>query len=436
MISILFIVPKMSGPNGDFKVNSDWGSTILQAVEHNKWKVITPSLLVLAAIAENMGFEAHVVDEEFENTAWEASYDIVSFYTVTPNVKRAYEIARFFKEKGSYIVMGGVHASLMQEEVSGYCDTLMVGEGEYIFAQFLNDFNKNTPKKKYVQECGKVQLKDSPIPAFHFLSKEEQKLIPIQTARGCSHYCNFCNVRGLYGSGFRSKDKTQIKKELEMIKQLPYAKSIYVTDDNIMSTQEHFDEICEAFYQEGFTWYANTDIKFAENQNNIQKAYDSGLRQVLIGFESVEASQLLKMDKDNFKYTYFKHYKEYIERIQSYGIGITGSFIVGDLEDTENTFRYLEEFIYDVCLYGANITFMTPYPGTQLFVNMKRDNRIQTFDWNHYTIFQPVVLAKHLTIQQVNNLYVNLMEKINGDTFKIHKLEHFKNIYKKRKNGR
>lgn len=432
MINILFLVPKMYGPNRDFKANAEWSDSILEEVNDNKWKVITPSVLVLAAIAEDMGFQVQIADEEFRTADMKKAYDIVSFYTVTPNVKRAYALAGYFKQKGSYIIMGGVHASLMQEEVGAHCDTLMVGEGEYSFSQFLIDYRKGCPQKKYVQKSGKVCLTDSPIPAFHFLTKEEQRLVPVQTARGCSHYCKFCNVRGLYGSGFRWKEREQIEKEITTIKMLPYAKNIYVTDDNIMSTKEHFIEICDAFLNKGFTWYANTDIKFAENPEHIRRAYDSGLRQVLIGFERVETSQLLKLDKDNFKYIYSKHYKEYIKRIQSYGIGITGSFIVGDIEDTEDTFQYLEEFIYDTCLYGANITFMTPYPGTQMFENLKHKHRIITYDWDFYTIFQPVVAGKHITMRRVNDLYCRLIGQLNSEAFKKHKLEYFKNIYKNR----
>lgn len=430
MMSILFVVPKMSGPNGDFKANSEWSDELGKVVDRNKWKIIAPSVLVLAAIALKNEFQVEIVDEEFQELNMETSFDIISFYTVTPNVKRAYDLSRYFKEKGKYIVMGGVHASLMQDEVQNYCDTLMVGEGEYIFEQFLRDFKEKKAKHRYVQDCGKVQLKDSLIPAFHLLTKEEQRLVPMQTARGCSHYCKFCNVRGLYGSDFRCKEKKQVELELAEVQKLPYVKNIYLTDDNIMSSQEHFDAICEVFSEKGITWYANTDIKFAENTAHIEKAYNSGLRQVLIGFESVEPTQLLKIDRDNFKYEYSRYYKEYIKRIQSYGIGITGSFIVGDVKDTEKTFQYLKEFIYETCLYGANITFMTPYPGTQLFINLKRENRIVTYDWDYYTIFQPVVRGNNLTIPQVNSLYYDLINSINSAEFVNHKLEYFKEIFK------
>jgi len=387
-------------------------------------------VLVLAKIAEEMGFEVSIVDEEFRDIDFEKQFEIVSFYLVTPNAKYAYDLADKFHEIGSYIVMGGVHASLMQDEVKSHCDTLMVGEGEYIFRQFLIDFKNSRAKKKYIQKSGMVQLEDSPIPAYHMLNKAEQQLVPIQTARGCSHHCKFCNVRGLYGSQFRSKSKKQIRKELEEISKLPYARKVYVTDDNIMSSKKHFEEICDIFSENQLTWYANTDIKFAENEENIKKAYQSGLRQVLIGFESAESRNLYKLDMDNFKYKYSNKYKDFIKRIQSYGIGITGSFIVGYEDDTLDTFKYLEEFIFETCLYGVNITFMTPYPETVLFSKLKEENKILTFDWNFYTIFQPVVKLNTLSISQLNTSYCQLINKINSSEYQTHKLNYFKKIYK------
>jgi len=429
MKSILFLVPKMNGPYGNFIYNTSWPEQINDAIEKNKWKVITPSVLLLASIAKDEKYEVDVIDEEFRQVNENIKYDIVCIYTVTPNVKRAYWYAQKFRESGAWIVIGGVHSYFMHKESVKYCNTLMIGEGEYIFCEFLHDYQKGKAKSRYNQEKSKVELIHSPIPLYSILNKKEQMLVPMQTARGCSHNCRFCNVKSLYGNTFRAKIIMQIRQELDEIGKLPHTKKIYVTDDNIYSQLNHINTLINAFKNSKFTWYANTDISFADQEENIRSAYKSGLRQVLIGFESV-ISTLYQLDKDNFKYRYLNRYKEYINKIQSNGIGVVGSFIVGQENDDEDTFKYLIEFIYETKLYGASVTVSTPYPGTYLFYKKKKENKIFTYDWDYYTIFQPVMKTQKLTTDRLNELYTQLIMTINSKQFIDNKLKYFSNIYR------
>lgn len=430
MKSILFLVPKMNGPKGHHIYNTYWDKDINDKIDKNRWKVTTPSVLLLASIAISECYEVEIIDEDFDEVDTGKYYDIVCIYTVTPNAKRAYHYSEKFKRNGSWIVIGGVHAAFMQEEAMQYCNTLIVGEGEYVFRDFLHDFRKKTPKIRYIQEKGQVKLCHSPTPAYKLLSKEQQFLIPMQTARGCTNKCKFCNVNSLYGSRFRYKSYTQIENELDEICKLPYVKKIFVTDDNIFSDINHFNRLINVIKDRKLSWYANTDISFANNEETIISAYESGLRQVLIGFESLDSRNLRKIDKDNFKFKYLNKYKEYIKKIQSNGIGVTGSFIIGQVNDNEDTFKYLAEFIYETKLYSANITVSTPYPGTLLYKEMKRKNAILTYDWDYYTIFQPVMTMNYLTIDVLNQLYLNLIRTVYSKEFTDNKLSYFKNIYK------
>ena len=78
-----------------------------------------------------------------------------------------------------------------------------------------------------------------------------------------------------------------------------------------------------------FIWYANTDIGFGTEENRIRTAYQSRLRQVLIGLEGVTAGELENLDPRNFKSRHAVHYSDYIERIQSNGIGVTAQLYRG-----------------------------------------------------------------------------------------------------------
>lgn len=428
MKSILFLIPKMNGING--RLNELWTEEIERAVEKGRWNIITPSALLLASIAEQESYEIDIVDEEFRQINKERAFDIVCIYTVTPNAKRAYGYAEQFRKKGVWVVLGGVHSYYMPNEAQNYCDTLLLGEGEIIFRQFLKDFALGRAKRVYFQIPGKGVLDSSPVPMYSCLKPKEQSLVPVQTARGCPHNCSFCNVNGLYGKGFRSKSREQIKKELLEIGKLKWCKTIYITNDNILSTQEHFNDLVEIMEESSLCWYANVDISFGQKKENIIKAKKSGLKQVLIGLESIDGRNLYHLNDTHFKFRYIKKYRDYIARIQESGIGVVGSFIVGQPNDTEDTFRYLEEFIYDTNLYGANVTVFTPYPGTQLYKVMDKQRRIRTYDWDYYTIFEPIIRMDKMSLQKMNECYLSLLKGIQSKEFVSKRIRYFAELYK------
>ena len=198
MKRLLLLVPKCVGPSLNKKWNAFWPDDIEKMVTQNMWRLITPGVLVLAKFAENTGvFEVRLIDEEFQKLDLTQKYDLVAMYTVTPNAKRAYALATYYKTQGSYVVLGGVHTTVCPEESSEYADTIFIGESEYTWPTFLKDFQLNTAKRIYSQSPGEVDLSYSPIPSFHLLPENARKLIPIQTARGCPHGCKVCNLRSL-----------------------------------------------------------------------------------------------------------------------------------------------------------------------------------------------------------------------------------------------
>ena len=430
MKTVLLLAPGMDGPQGH-PYNASWPADLDRMVERHRWKVVTPSLLLLAAIAEQEGFEATVVDEDFAPAPTDKTFDLVCMYTVTPNAKRAYRYAEAYRLRGSWVAMGGVHSSFLEMESRRFADTLLIGEGEYIFRSFLRDFLRGKPESRYFQPLASVNLEDSPIPFYKSLRPEEQALVPMQTARGCPHQCRFCNVGGLYGGAFRKKPSEHIALELEAIRRLPKAKRVYLTNDNLLSSAGHASELFALFKETDFIWYANTDIGFGTEENRIRTAYQSGLRQVLICLEGVTAGELENLDPRNFKSRHAVHYSDYIERIQSNGIGVTGSFIVGRGAESPDTWERLEEFIDKTHLYAANITVCTPYPGTQLYTRMQRQGKRLSDDWNEYTIFHPVMPFEKEDAGEWNRAYRRLLEKVNTGDIQKRKLRYWMEIYKR-----
>lgn len=420
---VLFLTPGMDGPSG----GKAWPDELERAAMQSRWRVVTPSMLLLAAVARQAGWQPTVVDEDFAQIDWSASYNLVCMYTVTPNARRAYRYADRFRKAGAWVALGGVHTSMRPNESARFADTLLLGEGEETFCAFLKDLEQGKPRARYVQRRP-VDLTQSPTPLYRALRSQEQRLVPMQTSRGCPRGCRFCNVRALYGEGFRVKTAPQLERELEAICSLPMKGQVYVTNDNLMGQADHFRLLCALFQNSGRHWYANADISFGQDERSIRLAYQSGLRQVLIGLEGVTERGLRGVDGANFKLRHLSRYRDYIERIQSNGIGVTGSFIVGGWNDTPETFERLAEFIQSTHLYAASVTISTPYPGTELYRQMNQEGRIVSYDWNDYTIFQPVMPGESMSMEEISRRYHELLRRIHSPDGQREKIFYFRQI--------
>lgn len=188
----------------------------------------TPSLSMLTVAAITPGdIAVSYVDENFEEINYDADYDIVGITAMTQEALHAYEIAAEFRKRGVHVVMGGIHASVMPEECARFVDTVIVGEAERLWPQFLADYEHGRERKIYKNEDGALtDLSTLPVPRYDLLKDKNYfmdpryyyNMVPIQTGRGCPHDCEFCLVTKIYGSRFRTKTIEQIKLEIAEIK--------------------------------------------------------------------------------------------------------------------------------------------------------------------------------------------------------------------------
>lgn len=414
------------GPGNGKKWNASWPEEIEKAVSNSLWKLVTPGVLVIAALTDLSKYLVDVVDEEFTNVDIDIKYDIVAMYTVTPNANRAYMWAKHFKSQGTHVAIGGVHAAMCTDEALMNADTVLIGEGEVIWPEFLEDYSLGKAKKIYVQPIGELDLGKSPVPLFEYLPSNGRKIIPVQTARGCPHGCKFCNLRGIYGKGYRTKTIDQVMREIEAVLKINPNPIVYFTDDNLFCNRERSRELLNELMKYNFIWYANSDLSFSEDNELLKLAFKSGLRQVLIGFESINPKNLQGIDENNFKSSHFNSYKEVIEKVQSNGIGIIGSFIIGLDQDDTGIFDQMIRFSEDTHLYGMSITVNTPYPGTVTYEKYKNEGRILNYDWNNYTIFQPVIKPYNISVGELNEGYMRVLKEINMPANILKRLNYFK----------
>lgn len=387
-------------------------------------------LLTVAAIASPYFDEIVYIDEEIETIDFSKKYDIVGMSFMTQQASRAYELAKKYKELGSYTVCGGMHPTNLSGQTSEYFDTVFIGEGEYTWPEFIRDYQNGRPKKIY-KNTKEIDMTTVAMPRYDLLDMEKYRTIPVQISRGCPHNCAFCASTKVYGPKYRHKSVEQVMAEIEYIQTFKRYPHIYFTDDNMLVQKNFARDLLTSLKGTNIHWMTHTDIGIADDEELLSMLYPSGCRKMVIGFESIEPNSLKNIEK--WKYNHLYDYGNAIQRIQSHGIGVWGTFIVGLDGDDPSVFQKVIDFTIENHLYGAMISVPTPFPGSQLYDQLEAEDRILTKHWGSYTLWNVVVKPKQMTVKQLEDGFEYTLKNIYSEEASQNRMRYFKNLYQNRK---
>src|SRR5207249_2262461 len=133
---------------------------------------------------------------------------VTAFTTQAP---RAYQIAEQFRSRGIPVVMGGIHASLVQDEAAQYADALFVGECEARWPEVIADAERGELARVY---RGGTSGESVVPPDRSIFDKYRYEYVSAQTSRGCPMDCSFCSVTAFNGRLFRMRDVEDVVDEI------------------------------------------------------------------------------------------------------------------------------------------------------------------------------------------------------------------------------
>jgi radical SAM superfamily enzyme YgiQ (UPF0313 family) len=371
----------------------------------NRYRVWKPlSLMVLAGLTPRE-WEISIIDENLGMPNYESMPrpDLVGITSFTSQANRAYEVAGYFRRLGVPVVIGGIHATMCQDEVAAHVDSIVTGEAENVWSRVLEDARHGRLRPRY--EGGRAELRNIPI-ARHDLLDQQYALGAIQTTRGCPLNCSFCSVTAFNGAHYRQRPIPDVIREFRMIRE----KRVLVVDDNLIGVRpEHitrakdlFRAMIEADLRK--EWVAQATINFADDEELMSLAEKAGCSGVFIGFESLDPGKLLELGK-KFSLLKDRDFRASVRRIQRHKILVVGSFIIGLDVDEPGIGKRIAEVADRYGVDNLNALFLTPLPGTRLWNRMKSEGRIplDTFpdDWKYYTLTFPVARYKHLSLDDI-----------------------------------
>lgn len=345
-------------------------------------------------------------------------FDLVAISTFTAQLKEAYEVADFYRAKKIPVVMGGITVSSLPKEAREHCTSVVVGEGEPLWPEVLNDFERGALRPFYVQSSRLAgpgfDLRDAPMPRFDLLDPDKYNRITVQTSRGCPHKCEFCASSILLTSRYKVKPVEKVIAEIREIKRIWPRPFIEFADDNSFVHREHYKRLLRALAPEKLRWFTEADVRVAEDDELLGLMRDSGCQQVLIGLESPGRVSLNGIElRNNWKARQQDYYKAAIAKIQSYGVTVNGCFILGLDGDTPEVFDDVLQFVRDSGLYEVQITFMTAFPGTPLYERLKLEGRIiRDKAWELCTLFDINITPHNMSVEQLQSGFLKLARQL------------------------
>ncbi len=392
----------------------------------------------LAAVAREGGHSVKVVDLNVEKKALEKinlnHFDVVGITTDTPRYYEALGIAKEIKKSGKLIVMGGYHVTFLDEEVlsTGLVDFVVRGEGEEIFLNLLNALENNTALKNipgisYIDDKIFIRNDDAlPPQKLDLLPFPARDLLPIRkyrttlngvpsanliTSRGCPYNCYFCASSKFGGIKWRSRSAKNIVDEMEMLRNRYGYRAFEFLDDNFTLSKKRIFEFADELEKRNMTdiiwWcFARVDT-IAKNEPMVKRMAEVGAYRVFLGLESVNESVL-----DNYgKGIENNQQKEAINILRKYGIGIHGSFIIGDMNETKEMVMKTVNWAKKMNPQLAQFSLLVPFPGTQLYVDMKKENKFLHKDWRLFDALHPTIKLNNLSPLEAQKLIIKSYRK-------------------------
>ncbi len=358
--------------------------------------VITPRwLYVLAAATPKCYGDPTIVDETLDaiDPAAIQPGDVLGIGVHTANALRGYEIGRIARDRGAYVVFGGIHATLYPEEATelGGAHAVVQGDGDQVWPQVLADCTQGAPKPIYAG--GQIDATKFAPARWDLLPPNRYMWASVQTVRGCPKHCSFCSVWRTDGQRPRQRTSDAVIEEIVQLRRMGF-RFIALADDNFypvtltdlrLASQQHNSarlQELESLRAERFElmarlakipdahFFTQITMEAAEDPEFLEAMRAAHIIGALVGVESVTPEGLKDVYKD-FNLA-GEHLVQRLQTFRRHGVHVLGSFIFGLPSDNLSTFLATEDVAERAEVTFAQFVMLTPFPGTVDFIRWEK----------------------------------------------------------------
>lgn len=307
----------------------------------DRYFYVPVGVLSLSAYLEREGFSTEVMDyqlnshpepnrpEAFCEFFQKARSPVVGISVMAKDMPGALIACRLLKEKSpdTVIILGGpgptgTAAKLM--ETFSFVDFVVRGEGEETLCELMKALKDGG-------DCGEIRgltwrkpgsggevvnnpprdrienLDDLPFPAYDKLDVSRYNQIYLPSARGCRHFCAFCDQPALWRGKEVRRSLDNLFREIDFITvKLKAPWEIAFSDNEFCSDDRRFEEFQERYQKGGYGFVFSVDRRI----DSIDEEFLSSARlinclTVLYGVES-GSDRVLKEIRKGFKSSHIK----------------------------------------------------------------------------------------------------------------------------------
>ncbi|MGE5706739.1 MAG: B12-binding domain-containing radical SAM protein [Bacteroidota bacterium] len=353
---------------------------------------------VLAALTPP-DVEVVLYDDRMEPIPYDEPTDLVAITVETFTARRAYEIADEYRQRGVRVIMGGMHPTLLPEEVSQHADAVMVGDAEHRWQEAIEDARAGKLQPLYLSQPG------CPQPGVQtrrdlFKGKGYLPLSLIQASRGCRHACTFCATSRYFGARHFLRPVPEIVREIEE----QGLKFLFFVDDNIISDVPAAKELFRALIPLKVKWVSQATITMADDPELLDLMVKSGCQGLVVGFESIDLDNLERMNKAP-NLSSGQGFKRQLDILRDAGLQLWAAFTIGhDHDDAKTAERILEFSIMNKFCFAA-FNVLVPYPNTPFYSQLQQEGRL-LYDgkwWLHpeYRFNHAAYLPRNMTPEEL-----------------------------------
>jgi anaerobic magnesium-protoporphyrin IX monomethyl ester cyclase len=382
-------------------------------------------ILYIGAVLESLRVGVKVLDIDADKlnvnmmlaSIKEFKPDIIGMTVTTPVINDAFNTAGIIKEHFDIpIVLGGIHATMNPEECikRPSIDFIVKGEGEDTIKELILEMTKARPnldgvRGLYYKKDGGfhftgerdliAELDRIPFPARHLLNNlrnykppdaEHLPVASVMTTRGCPGRCSYCCTKNIFKDRYRMRGIDNVIAEIDDCVGRFKVKEIHIADDAFNVNRGRVLKICDAIRKRKY----NVTFEFLNGlradiiDKEILDAFKSiGIKNVGFGVESADRGILRNIKKNIMPET--------VERAtmlaKKNGFKTWAFFMIGLPGETEATIKKNAEFAKKLDPDFAKFLIFKPFPGSEIYEEMKKKGLIDDFNFDNYGVYTPPV---------------------------------------------
>ena len=373
--------------------------------------------------------------------------DIVGISAMTVQVPGSHRLARVVKRAlpRAAVVVGGDHFSTCPGDLASFeaFDGVVAGEGEANLDWIARHVEEGAPTAdlpagvfwKSGSEirggglgAGVARLDDLPWPSRHrgllrsssvgalmWPPRSEQTgAVSVSLSRGCPYTCTYCDAKAMWGGRVRWRTPADVARELTAVRRQHGVNCAFVVDLTFNVRRDVCLEFCREMKRQkpGVSWYVllrpgNPNDRVRADAELLEALRDAGCTKVGFGLETID--EQIGTDLRRKPNT---EYLRWLLRVTD-GLGMLSKVFLMIGHPDEDAASYYGELAQTLESLGPDevrVSFLTPFPGTALWVQHR--NRVRAdVDYSRYTTFEPILQHPAMTFEALRDVRFRLLAR-------------------------